>query len=188
MRGQRSEPGNGRSSEAEFFSPARQAIADKWGYGIAEALEDDQLDDEHAKVLYNAVMARMEQVNSPAAGVRHGEDFERSVMATHLGSKAVDAMSPAEVHCHFLSAQRRGLIELDGAEAATDFAILDRERTAQGTFAPEGQVTDQAVARAYDPRARRTGIPRVSAPLELRLVWARQSRTRGSFGRQNFPA
>ena len=160
VRGQRSEPGNGRSSEAEFFSPTRQAIADKWGYGIAEALDDDELDDEHAAALHDAVMAEIQRTDSPAAGVKRGEDFERNVLATHLGAKAVDAMSPAEVHCHFLSAQRRGLIEFDGADETTDLAILTRERTDTGQFAPEGQTDSLAVQRAYarSPRERRTGV------------------------------
>jgi hypothetical protein len=151
VRGQMSEPGNGRSSEAEFFSPARQAIADKWGYGIAESLEDDELDDEHAAALHDAIMGKVQKTDSPSAGVRRGEDFERGVLAQHMGARVVEAMSPAEVHAHYLGAVRKGLIELEDQGEATSFAILNRSRTPEGTFAPDDQVSSAAVRRAYSP-------------------------------------
>ena len=159
VRGRKSEPGNGVSAESEFFR-LRQELTEDYGWAITSALDDAELSVEACEALRNQILSKMGTVNGPRAGGERNPEFEREVLSQHLGARAVSEMPDSLVHCHFLSAQRRGLIELDGGEATTDFAILDRERTAQGTFAPEGQVTDQSVSRAYsrNPRERRTGV------------------------------
>jgi len=158
VRGMRSEPGNGVSAEA-LFAEARQDIASRWGWGIASSLADDELTDEHAEALHNVIMGKIQKADAPAAGLRSGEDFERALLAQHMGARVVEAMGPAEVHAHYLGAVRKGLVELDNHDETTDFTLINRTRNGEGEFAPEGQVTSQSIQRAYasNPRERTTG-------------------------------
>jgi hypothetical protein len=157
VRGMRSVTGNGVSAEAEFFK-LREDLTARYGWGVTSALEDSELTEENCQALHDAIVGKISKTNSPAAGLKSGEDFERAALKVHLGAKAVEAMGPAELHCHFLSAQRRGLVEFEDQDETTNFALINRERSADGTFEPNSATDPGAVRRAYSPTQRKTGI------------------------------
>ncbi|MCE0497214.1 MAG: hypothetical protein LV481_04625 [Methylacidiphilales bacterium] len=148
----------GIDDEGDYqLTPERLRLAEIYGWGIVSALDDDELSEANCQRLHDLVLAKQNRADLPAAGLRSGEDFERGVLAQHMGSRVVEAMGRAEVHAHYLGAVRKGLIELDGTEATTEFALVNRIRNDEGEFAPNDETDSEAVQRAYDPRARRTG-------------------------------
>jgi len=148
----------GIDDEGDYqLTPERQALAEIYGWGIVSALDDSELSEENCQALMEQVQASMSKANGPHSGGDRSANFERQFLASKLGDKAVSEMPDSLVHCHFLSAQRRGLVEFEDQSEATDFALVSRERNDAGQFVDQDQVSSAAVARAYDPRGRRTG-------------------------------
>ena len=154
-------PGNGiDDQEAYEMSPLRQKLTQIYGYGIVSALGDDELSEENCRALRDQVLNRQAKAGGPRASSNTDPEFERHFLESKLGQRAVSEMPDSLVHCHFLSAQRRGLVEFEDQSETTDFALINRTRNDEGEFTPEGQVNSVAVQRAYarNPRERRTGI------------------------------
>jgi len=143
------------------FTPERERLAEIFGHGVVDALDDSELSEENCRALRSAILAEQSKVNDPSAGLRSGEDFERRILSSHLGARTVSEMSDALVHANYLGAVRRGLIQLESQNETTDLAFVNRVRNREGEFEPGGSVDPAAVVRAYSPQAR-TGKTKTS--------------------------
>ena len=142
--------GNGIDDQGEYeLTAERQRLAEIYGWGVVSALDDDQLTEANCERLHQQVLDRQARANGPHAGGDRSAEFERNYFAAKLGHATVARMGAAEMHALFVAHQRNGLVEFEDQNETTDFAILNRSRTPEGTFAPDDQVSSAAVRKAY---------------------------------------